>query len=267
MKLKSNLMLAAIAAMAFFSCNDGEGYGGKSTLQGSVYEVFYNDNNYSFKTDTATNGTIGKKVYIESDNGFFDDVDTRHDGSYQFEHLREGTYKVYVVSKDKFGNQTPEIQTVKVGSGTTQAPAIYFNSGDCYNTAMVKGRAWVKYYINGFLATEQIFNPSSILKDSLPAIKGKVYIQNLYDLENGNGQPLDNVTPSDDGTFIFKELKPYNTYVVYMQTETQEKNGQSEYRNIIFSTTPDTVVVGAPYQYYPLAPDTLSITTRVNIKL
>jgi hypothetical protein len=267
MKLKSNFMLAVFAAATFFSCNEDEGFGGKSSIEGYVYECEQFDDNYSFRVDTFT--AKGKTVYIRAadDDVVLDKIDTNEDGYYRFDYLRKGNYKVYAYSKGKREvDKTPEVQTLKVGAGTLTASPIFVHSGDIYNSAMIKGKAWVKYYKNGVLTRVEYPYQSGVKYDSIASVKIKVFLVNKKDRDNGVGMTIASATPNNEGVFIFKELRPNEVYEVYMLTEPTEGTYQSSYKNVNIATEPQEVAVGEPYKYYPLEEqgDTLSFTIRVN---
>ncbi|MDR1372706.1 MAG: carboxypeptidase-like regulatory domain-containing protein [Dysgonamonadaceae bacterium] len=251
------------ASLTFVSCNEDEGFGGKASIEGYVYEVVHFDDNYSFRTDTLKDGKYGTKVYItaKDDNQVLDDVDTGPDGYYRFDYLRKGDYRVYCVSEDKFRNQTPEMVNVKAGSsGTVKAEPIYYHKGDIYNTAMIKGKVWIRYCNN--IGTNIQVRIAGKYYDSIPAVAARVYIAN----------PSDSVSFADtrgDGVFMFKELRPNQEYQVYAITEVKS-SVYFDARNVETKTDAQTVVVGEPYKYYPPlkddGTDSLSITIWKNLK-
>ena len=217
-----------------FSCNTDEGLGGSSSIEGYVYNIVHQDDNYSFQADTFP--AAGKKVYIKyGDDAYVgDDADANELGLYRFDYLREGRYTVYALSETKNGQKTAEMQTVSVKSHAV-APPIYIHSGDVYNTAMIKGRVWAKYYNKGY--------PIRINgQDSVPAVETRVFIKNT-----GEEMFFDDVRVSDTGLFVFKELQPDKQYEVYVSTE---KIGE-DFKNILFPLKA-VVNVGEPYRVYPL---------------
>ncbi|MDR1683220.1 MAG: hypothetical protein LBS25_07540, partial [Candidatus Symbiothrix sp.] len=146
MKIPFSRVLLLIFAGFFTACNQGEGLGGSSSIEGYVYNVVHQDDNYSFRTDTFP--AVGKKVYLSfgDEAHVGEDTDAGQNGYFRFDYLHEGNYKVYALSETQFGEKTAVIQSVKLGKGTVLAPAIYIHSGDVYNTAMVQGKVYVTYY-------------------------------------------------------------------------------------------------------------------------
>jgi hypothetical protein len=232
--MKLSYVVFSLFILFSFSCNTDEGIGGSSSIEGYVYDIVHQDDNYSFRTDTFP--AAGKKIYIKFGNEDYvsDDVDTNEKGLYRFDYLREGSYTIYALSETKNGQKIAEMQSVSVKSHTV-TPAIYIHSGDVYNTSMIKGKVWVKYYNKGF--------PIPVDgQDSIPAVETRVFIKN-----KGEDMPFDDARVSDTGIFVFKELQPQKQYEVYVNTE---KIGDI-YKNILTPLTAD-VNVEEPYKVYPL---------------
>jgi hypothetical protein len=217
------------------ACNQDEGLGGTSSIEGYVYNVVHQDDNYSFRTDTFP--AVGKKVYISFGNeaSVGDDIDAGQNGYYRFDYLREGNYKVYALSETKFGEKIPVVQTVKVSSGASRAPAIYIHSGDAYNTAMIQGKVYVTYYNKDDLV---VING----KSEFPAADMRVYIKN-----SGEPTAFDDVRTGDNGVFVFKELQTDRQYEVFVHTEVRG----DEYKNILFPVV-KTANVREAHKIYPL---------------
>lgn len=219
----------------FAACNQDEGLGGSSSIEGYVYNVAHQDDNYSFRADTFP--AAGKKVYISfgDETSVGDDTDAGQDGYYRFDYLREGNYTVYALSESKFGEKTAVVQSVNVGKGTSRAPDVYIHSGDIYNTAMIQGKVYVTYYNKGDLVT--IGGQSEF-----PAVDMRVYIKNP-----GEPTAFDDVRTGDEGVFIFKELQTDRQYEVFVHTEIRG----DKYKNILFPLL-RTVNVLEAYKIYPL---------------
>ncbi|GHT76630.1 hypothetical protein AGMMS50262_15360 [Bacteroidia bacterium] len=226
--------LGILTVFFLTACNKGEGLGGSSSVEGYVYNVIHNDDNFSFKGDTFP--ALGKKVYINfgDEDNVGDDTDAGLDGYYRFDYLREGNYKVYALSEDANGEKTAEIQKINVSSGLNRANTIYIHSGKASNTAMIKGKLWVKYYNKGNLVR---ING----QDSIPAVETRVYIKNV-----GDEMQFNDARASDTGIFVFQKLQPHKQYEVYANTE---RIGEI-YKNVL---TPigRTVEVRDAYKVYP----------------
>jgi hypothetical protein len=182
------------------------------------------------------------KVFItaKNDDQVLDDIDTGPNGYYRFDYLRKGEYRVYTESKDKWDNQTLEVKDVKTGSsGTSIADPIYYHRGDIYNTAMIKGRVWIKYYEGGLLSPRAMG-----YQDSIPATLARVFCANSSD----------STYIADfrsNGEFIFKELRPNKTYEIYAITKIKYHESEFPFKNVEEKTPVQTVVVREPYKYYP----------------
>ena len=136
MKIKLYGLAIAFGIISFFiSCKKDPGPGGTSTIQGRVHAQH-----------VTQGGVIDTSYYDEDDrvyivygtSGDAEDDDTRSsfDGSYKFQCLQKGTYRIWVYSKDTTGlyNFTfdhtrppiPVIKTVEVTSNgqTVNVPDI-----------------------------------------------------------------------------------------------------------------------------------------------
>ena len=89
----------------FISCKKKPGEGGFATIQGKVYVKNYD----AFFTVVASEYYIpSENVYIIYGDGteIGQSIKTSYDGSFKFNYLRKGTYKVYVIGKD--ANSSPK---------------------------------------------------------------------------------------------------------------------------------------------------------------
>src|SRR6476646_3607833 len=109
------LMLISVVVL-IASCKKGPGEGGKSHVKGKIWVQDYNSLNdiydtYHLKAEYAG---VDKDVYII----FGDDVSyglktkTGPDGSFQFDYLRAGKYRIYVQSKDTLRTSISGIRTM-----------------------------------------------------------------------------------------------------------------------------------------------------------
>ncbi|MBK9639611.1 MAG: hypothetical protein IPO63_18110 [Bacteroidetes bacterium] len=92
------------------SCKKEAGEGGNSVIQGKILERTYT----AFPTIYSDKAALEKDVYIiyGDDNTTFDDrTRTSFDGSFKFEFLRKGKYRIFVYSEDtvltNFGKDVP----------------------------------------------------------------------------------------------------------------------------------------------------------------
>ncbi len=116
MRLKIALSCVFIAAIAVWasSCAKSEGTGGLASIKGKVYA--YDVNDFGNKLDSGYYG--GVRVYISygENTGVDDDVRTDYNGNYQFDWLRPGNYKVWVLSDCDTCNllQTKDLVNVEI---------------------------------------------------------------------------------------------------------------------------------------------------------
>jgi hypothetical protein len=205
MKISFSTVLSVIIVSCFTSCNQNEGLGGSSSIEGYVYNVVHQDDNYSFQTDTFP--ALGKKVYLSfgDEARVGDDVDAGLDGYFRFDYLREGNYTVYALSETASGEKQAESQKIKVGSGVAQVKNIYIHSGKAYGTAMIKGSVWAYYHHNG---SEQGQGPATGMR---------VYIRHANETAYFDDMRV------AKGTFIFQKILP-GEYVVAVETEDSDEN-------------------------------------------
>ncbi|MFN0187870.1 MAG: hypothetical protein ACKVQV_04155 [Bacteroidia bacterium] len=92
------------------ACKKEAGEGGNSVIQGKILERTYT----AFPTIYSDKASLEKDVYIiyGDDNSTFDDrTRTSFDGSFKFEFLRKGKYRIFVYTEDtvltNFGKEVP----------------------------------------------------------------------------------------------------------------------------------------------------------------
>lgn len=101
------LTILFIAIISLISCAKQEGIGGKNTITGVIIKEEYTESTNQFiKSYPAPE----ERVYIiYGDNAYFaDDTRTNYDGSFRFEYLNKGDYKVFVYSECLACNGTVE---------------------------------------------------------------------------------------------------------------------------------------------------------------
>ena len=93
------IVILLLFCVCTFSCKKKPGEGGFATIQGKVYVKNYD----SFFTNVTSEYYLpSENVYIIYGDGteIGKNVKTSYDGSFKFDYLRKGTYKVYVIGKD-----------------------------------------------------------------------------------------------------------------------------------------------------------------------
>jgi len=101
----------ALIFIAFASCKKEAGEGGRATIKGKLIVVDY-DATYTIAKDTFV--AQGENVYIiyGDEKIVGDNVKTSYDGTFEFQYLRKGKYKIYAISADssaKISNKTIEV--------------------------------------------------------------------------------------------------------------------------------------------------------------
>ncbi len=110
--------LVLVMVVATVGCSKEEGVGGRSTIKGKVYAREYN----LIGAQLDEYFVSEERVYIEygGQGDFYDDeVRTDYEGRYEFDHLYEGTYTIFVYSaceEECPGGTEPIFVTVEVPS-------------------------------------------------------------------------------------------------------------------------------------------------------
>ncbi len=93
------LIISALISCCFTSCKKKPGEGGFASVEGKVYLKNYD---IYFTNITSQYYLPSETVYIIYGNGkeIGNTVKTSYDGSFKFNYLRKGSYKIYVLGKD-----------------------------------------------------------------------------------------------------------------------------------------------------------------------
>ena len=91
------LSFLIVGLLMMTACKKEEGYGGKSTLYGKVYELNYNNSGQL----TSEYYVQERRVYITfgNDDFYSDEVRTDYEGKFKFSYLYPGDYTVYAYSE------------------------------------------------------------------------------------------------------------------------------------------------------------------------
>ena len=205
------IFLILFPFFVFLSCNNGEGLGGSSSLEGYVYNIVHYDNNFSFIKDTLPAAKQDVYLIFGDDAYFGDDVETDKDGLFRFDYLRKGNYTVYAYSEyanmEGGKERKAVMREVKVGGGLNRVDTIFIHTGDANGTAMIKGSVYAYYMHNG------------VLRDQGPAVDLRVYIKRI-----GEDTHFDDVRVGDQGIFVFQKILPgqYEVYTISEDPETEK---------------------------------------------
>jgi hypothetical protein len=113
--LRNSLICLFVLGMITFSCKKDEGVGGTSSIKGKVIVRQYNSN---FTELLEQYYATDEDVFIIYGDGevYGDKVTTNYDGTYEFDYLREGNYKIYAYSKDSANYPTKHLVPVIVSA-------------------------------------------------------------------------------------------------------------------------------------------------------
>ncbi len=107
-----------LISLVFVSCEKEAGEGGTSHIYGKVYQIQFDA---SFQTIVDTVPASDEDVYIiygTDGSTYNDDFKTSFDGSYKFEFLQNGEYRMFAYSEDSTGafngNLNPDGREVPV---------------------------------------------------------------------------------------------------------------------------------------------------------
>jgi hypothetical protein len=106
MKITHPFLVTGLLCLTLITgCKKEEGVGGTNSITGKVLVREYNSN-FTVKTDQYY--ATDEDVYIVygDETVYGDKVSTNYDGTFLFEYLREGNYKVFTYSKDSAGYPT-----------------------------------------------------------------------------------------------------------------------------------------------------------------
>jgi hypothetical protein len=109
------IILLVIICSNFLSCKKQPGEGGFASIEGKVYVKNYDP---YFSILLSQHYLPSETVYIIYGNGteIGNTVKTSYDGSFKFNYLRKGTYKVYVLGEDSTAatRYNPKAEIVEV---------------------------------------------------------------------------------------------------------------------------------------------------------
>jgi hypothetical protein len=97
--MKNVFFILTSLVFLLVSCEKEEGIGGTSTITGKVRVREYNGN-FTYLRGEYYAGDQDVYLVYGNDSVYSDKFTTSYDGTYRFEYLREGSYKVFAYSKD-----------------------------------------------------------------------------------------------------------------------------------------------------------------------
>jgi hypothetical protein len=120
--MMKKLLAGALVLALFAACTKGPGEGGRAFIKGKLYVKNYKA--YPDTTLQASYWAQDENVFIiyGDEPGVGKSVKSAYDGSFQFEYLRKGKYKVYALSDDRasgINSKTKEVLVeVEIKSAT-----------------------------------------------------------------------------------------------------------------------------------------------------
>jgi len=244
MKLYAYYLLLISIACLTVACNKDEGLGGSCSLEGYVYEVRHNDDNFSFQTDTFP--ALDKDVFIE----FGDDLSvgqrirSGREGYFRFDYLRKGNYTVYALSEFADGHKEAVISKVNVSDKLNRADTIFVHNGKASGTAMIRGSVMVRFFNQGIIVVDNTG------KSLFPAVETRVFIKN-----KGEETAFNDVRVGDEGIFIFQKIQPGKSYEIFVSTEIHVGE---RYKHVLKPIYRE-IEVKEPYRIYDIEEFTIDI--------
>lgn len=228
MKIRIGILIVLLTLS--IGCNKEEGPGGFSTIKGTLMVQDINRNNEVLDTYPAAK----EDIFIIYGNGdyFNDELETSHDGYFEFNNLTDGNYTLWYYSDDTT-THSPEGNTVymheiSIGKKETKTIDMLYT----YNyldldegSSSITGKV---YLINYYAKVSGTYTTSDI-KDITPAQETNIYI--VYEDDE---YYFDRTRTNYNGIFRFENLIKGN-YRVYVYSEDIEGgiyNSSSE--NVIF---------------------------------
>jgi len=201
MKLATTFGILLGNLLLLCACDKTPGYGGNCGITGTVKIRKYNSN-YSVLREEANYANADVYIVFEDGKGYGDKVKTSYDGTFNFNHLVPGNYKLFVYSNDTTlltTDQVPITIPVKISKNKELVNAGVIKIAD---NARIKGNAIISGNITGHK-----------LGASYTAIHEKVYLTDMNDSTNTNASYTDY-----NGNYIFNDL-PVGKYKIYVYSK------------------------------------------------
>jgi hypothetical protein len=191
-----------ILLLNFTSCEKQPGEGGTSSIKGKIFSIDYIDS----KIDTFP--AFDENVFIIYGNSgqFNDDIETSNDGTFQFEYLRKGNYKLFVYTRswENEGYEYPLTFDVHINENKSEV-----DIGTIYLYKSKKGTGTVK----GKVLVSDLRSSSLTEKARFLGRDEAVYIQKV-----GEDVYIERIRTNKDGIYVFSQLFP-GKYCVYAYAE------------------------------------------------
>ncbi|MBN2612243.1 MAG: hypothetical protein JXB00_11850 [Bacteroidales bacterium] len=204
------IFFLGFAFAIIISCTSEEGEGGNSVIEGKVFTKVYN-NSFTHLIDSFYAPDIDVFIIYGDDQVYSNDIKTNWDGSYRFEYLRKGNYKIFAYSTDTTGlygaGIYPVMVDVKIKSNNEVVKAddiVVLETMDYDDgTSSITGRVYVRDYNN---------ERTTLLAEYYGADE-RVFV--VYGNDKSH---FDDVRTHHNGTYQFSNLVK-GTYIVYALTD------------------------------------------------
>jgi hypothetical protein len=110
--MKNSIIFIMLASLSILGCTKGAGPGGRATIKGKVWATNLT-NSLITESDSAYQGNVQVFISYGDNPSVGDDVRTGYDGTYQFDYLRPGNYKLWTYSKIRFSENRLDSAAVK----------------------------------------------------------------------------------------------------------------------------------------------------------
>ena len=203
--------------LLFPSCNKEPGVGGRATIKGNLFA----DNFYS-RSNWTRSPMADERVYLvygDAKKCADNDIRTGYDGSFEFNFLRKGKYKLFAYSLDT-NTKIPcsiipvvkEVEIKKSDEVISISDFIIYKDANQSGSASIKGRVFAKNYNSELTA----MNSSYYLPDE--------YVYLVFGYSDGYGV---RTKTNGDGSYIFSGLRQ-GIYRVYSFSKDLTKQSGSE---------------------------------------
>lgn len=218
------IIILSIAVSALFSsCNNTEGYGGNSNVEGVLMIKYYN-NNFTILQDIQP--AIDEDIYINfgEEKNMGDDVATSFSGNFSFNYLIPGKYTLYYMSDDTSGTKYDDINITKnielIRGETLTLDTLYTYKALNWNDGHAEIHGTVKL-IN---YTNESVYPNLEIKDDGPVAAQDIEIYIVY---NNESNYSDRIRTQGDGSFSFPNLLKGH-YRIYLYSENVITRGSED---------------------------------------
>lgn len=226
--VRKSILLVFLTALAvgITSCKKEEGKGGKLTIKGKVYALFY-DEDLNHKTSEAYLADHDVYIIYGDQSGYGDKVSTAIDGSFEFTFLRKGKYTIYTYSKDT-------TKTAPEGHVSVSVEVNIENDKDLGDLVVVEEERRL-YRIKGKVKA-QYYSLDRLTMNS----EAYIYDQEVYAVNTANPYHSIRERTNSNGSYEFRDLPAgnYRIYTIYKDFFGETSNGNAQ-------TSKDTVVVSS----------------------